>query len=181
MAGQPVPTTASPVSAPPTTPTTVAPERLTSASRVRLDGIGPVRVGMTPEEASAAAGIPIRIDPRSGLGRGCAHARPEGGPERLSFMVVNGRIERVEVGNPDILTLSGVGVGSTEAEVLATYPNRIRVEPNPYIGHLGGRDLTYMPDETSRHLSLLLTTDGKRVTSFRAGLLGAVMAPEGCS
>jgi len=136
---------------------------------------------MTPEEASAAAGVPIRVDPRSDLGRGCAHARPEGGPERLSFMVVDGRIVRVEVGNPDILTLSGVGVSSTQAEVLATYPNRIRIEPNPYIGHLGGKDLTYMPDESSRHLSLLLTTDGQRVMSFRAGLLGAVMAPEGCA
>ena len=177
-ADEPVATTVVPTPPPPAPP----PERLTSASRLRLDGIGPIQVGMTLEDASAAAGVPVRVDPRTDLGRGCAHAKAEGGPEGLSFMVVNGRIVRIEVfGNSAILTLSGVGAGSTVDEVLATYPNRIRVQPNPYTGHLGGRDLVYLTDEGSSHLGLMFETDGQRVRTFRSGFLGAVMAPEGCS
>ena len=175
-AHQPVPTTDVPTPPPPP-----APERLTSASRLRLDGIGPIQVGMTLAEATVAAGVPVRIDPRTDLGRGCAHAFADGGPQGVRFMVVEGRIVRVEVVRSPILTLSGVGTGSTVDEVLATYPNRIRVQPNPYSGHLGGRDLFYVADEESRHLGLMFETDGQSVRTFRSGFLGAVMAPEGCA
>lgn len=161
------------------------PERLSESSRLRLDGIGPVLVGMTLDEASAAAGMPLRIVPnsdRAGTGS-CAYVRPEGGPTGLSFMVLDGRkIARIDVGGDSaISTLSGIRTGSTEAEVHATYPDRINAQPNPYSGHRGGRDLVYQPDEGSRHLGLLFQTDGGRVVSFRAGIHGAVMAPEGCA
>ncbi|MGI8808962.1 MAG: hypothetical protein ACR2KK_14200 [Acidimicrobiales bacterium] len=187
-AHQPVPTTAvptAPTTAVPPAPTAPpapapAPERLTSASRLRLDGIGPIQVGMTLAEATVAAGFPVRIDPRTELG-GCAHAIADGGPQGVRFMVVEGRIVRVEVSRSPILTLSGVGTGSTVDEVLATYPNRIRVQPNPYTGHLGGRDLFYVTDQASTHLGLMFETDGERVRTFRSGFLGAVMAPEGCA
>ena len=183
-----------PTSPPPSTPPSTvpavavttppaAPDRLSESSRLRLDGIGPVAVGMTLDEASAAAGMPVRMIPDSnvaGSGR-CAYARPEGGPEGLSFMVLDGRIARVDVVNSRIRTVSGVGTGSTEADVQATYPGRVRVEPNPYTGHRGGRDIVYVADAASAHLGLLFEADGGRVRSFRSGLLGAVMAPEGCS
>lgn len=159
------------------------PERLSASSRLRLDGIGPVLVGMTLEEASAAAGLQFGIVPnsdRAGTGA-CAYARAEAGPEGLHLMVVNGRIVRIDVGNGPVRTLSGIGTGSTVAEVQATYPGRIEVQPNPYTGHRGGRDLVYLADEGFRHLGLLFESNNGRVTSFRAGLLGAVMAPEGCS
>lgn len=66
---------------------------------------------MTLDEATVAAGVAVRIDPRTDLGRGCAHAVAEGGPQGLRFMVEHGRILRVEVGRSAILTLSGVGTG----------------------------------------------------------------------
>ncbi|MGH9226002.1 MAG: hypothetical protein ACRD2W_19940 [Acidimicrobiales bacterium] len=165
----------------PAPPTATMPELLSEASRLRLDGIGPVVVGMSLEEASAATGQDIRIDPRTDLGRGCAHATAEGGPEGLQFMVVDGRIARVEVVPGPVRTVSGVGVGSTQAEVLAAYPDRIRVQANPYSGHLGGKDLIYVPDASSEHLSLLFEVLDGLVMRFRSGWLPAVMAPEGCS
>lgn len=180
--GDSVPATTAPLDTPGTaTPVPQAvPEQL-NTSRLRLDGIGPVVVGMSLDEASGATGQAIRIDPRTDLGRGCAHATADAGQQGLRFMVVNDRIVRVEAGPGPVRTLSGVGVGSTEAEVMATYPGRIRVEPNPYSGHLGGKDLIYVPDESSRHLSLLFYVFGGQVQTFRAGFFAAVMAPEGCS
>ncbi|HEV2759042.1 MAG TPA: hypothetical protein VGV86_05685, partial [Acidimicrobiales bacterium] len=166
-------------------PATTLPERLSADSRLRLDGVGPVRVGMTLKEASAAAGVPIRLletpsDP------GCRYAAPDrasGTGDELGFMVVDGKIVRIDVGimGPDrIRTVSGVGKGSTEAEVLATYPGRIRVQPHPYTPN--GRYLVYVPSDAGlRHLSMIFETVDGEVRSFRSGFAEQVSWKEGCS
>jgi hypothetical protein len=116
----------------------------------------------------------------------CRYAVPDlasGTGDELAFMVVEGRIVRIDVGimGPDrIRTVSGTGKGHTEAEVQATYPGRIRVEPHPYIPN--GRHLVYVPsDPGQRHLSLIFETVDGEVRSFRAGLADPVSWTEGCS
>jgi len=192
-ASVPIPTTAASTEPTPTTqapPTTQATqttqppapaERLTEASRVTLDGIGPVKVGMTLAQASAAAGLPIEIVETAVTTERCAHARARGGPEHLQFMVVDGTVARVEAYGPGITTLSGIGVGRTEAEVLGTYPGQIRVELNPYQGHRGAHTLVYTPtDPTFAQYGLIFETNGERVTSLRSGFAGPVAWIEGC-
>ena len=166
-------------------PATTLPERLSADSRLSLDGVGPVRVGMTLKEAAAAAAVPIRLldtpsDP------GCRYAAPDrasGTGDELAFMVVDGRIVRIDVGimGPDrIRTVSGVGKGSIEAEVQATYPGRIRVQPHPYTPN--GRYLVYVPgDPGLRHLSMIFETVDGEVRSFRSGFAEQVSWKEGCS
>jgi hypothetical protein len=165
---------------PGTTPTTVA-GRLTASSQLHLEGVGPVRIGMTLAEASAAAGVPIRLQDMP-PGPECRYAYPEGAPglgRDVAFMVLDGRIARVDVGDT-VRSVSGIGKSSTEAEVQATYPGRIRVEPHTYTPN--GRYLVYMPaDPALRHLSMLFETENGRVQRFRAGLAGPVAFPEGCS
>jgi hypothetical protein len=136
---------------------------------------------MTLEQASAAAGTPIRIDPATELGTDCAYARAEGGPQGLAFMVIGGKIQRVDVfPGSRVQTVSGVGLGTTEDEVKRTYPGRIRVEGHPYVP--SGHYLVYTPNDSSlAHLSMIFETDGQRVTSYRAGLRGAVSQIEGCA
>ncbi len=155
---------------------------LTSSSRLRLDGIGPVRLGMTTDEASRVTGKRIRVGPNSGSPNpaSCAVARPEGGPE-IKFMVIDGRIRRVDISPPSsIATVSGVRIGDSEAKVHRVYGPRVRVEPHPY--DEGGRYLVYDSREASqRGLLLIFETDGTRVTSLRAGARSAVEAPEGCA
>ncbi len=61
-------------------------------------------------------------------------------------MLIDGRIARVDVGHkgPDrVKTVSGIGKGSTEAEVQRAYPGRIRVEGHPYLS--GGHCLVHTP------------------------------------
>ncbi|MCA1693164.1 MAG: hypothetical protein LC733_13590 [Actinobacteria bacterium] len=172
---------------PPATSPPAPAQRLTSETRLSLDGLGPVDIGMTLDEASAAAGTPIRIRPDDPYGPECTYAYPQGGPDGVGFMVINGRIARVDIGTlrPEmrpspVRTVSGIGIGSTEDEVKQAYPGRIRVEPAKY--DPTGHDLVYVPvDASVKHLSMIFQTDGQRVTSFRAGLAEPVAYTEGCS
>lgn len=152
--------------------------------RLSVDGLGPVDIGMTPAEASAAAGVQIRIDPKTDLGTGCVYARADRGPDDRMFMVVDGRIVRIDIGGrgtpSQTRTVSGIRVGATEDDVKRTYPGRITVQPHEYVS--GGHYLVYTPaDPSLQHLRMLFETDGKVVTSFRAGLVNAVNATEGCA
>ena len=184
----PTPTTAAPTTAAPTTtapPTSAvpAPERLTRDSRLRVDGLGPVKVGMTLDEASTAAGVAIRPVPGSSGGLDCSYARPAIGSDEVAFMVVGGRVVRVDIGRmgPDrVRTLSDIGKGSTEAEVLKTYAGRIRVEPHPYIA--GAKNLVYVPaDAGFRPYSMIFESVDGRVVAFRSGFAEQVSWTEGCS
>ncbi len=138
---------------------------------------------MTLAEASAAAGVPIRVPADDPFGPECQYAQAALGDDALRFMVIDGRIARVDVGNPGtsrVRTLSGVGLATTEEEVKQTYPGRIRVQGHPYVP--GGHYLVYVPaDPGVQHLSMIFETDGRVVTSFRAGMKGAVAQIEGCA
>ena len=107
-------------------PTTSGEESaLTTTSRVRLDGVGPIRVGMTLDEASAKIGQPLRYEtvPEHG---DCGFADVP--VVRRGRLVIDGRIRRVDAGEKStIVTVSGVGRGSTEAEVMRAYGGRGRL------------------------------------------------------
>lgn len=73
------------------TTTTTVERELSEASRLRLDGIGPVKIGMTLEEASAAVGREVTVEENSLLQEEestCGFADVQGGPTGLSFMVL---------------------------------------------------------------------------------------------
>jgi len=140
---------------------------------------------MTLSQAATAAGVPLRLLDMP-PGPECRYAVPDrasGTGDELAFMVVDGRIVRIDVGimGPDrIRTVSGMGKGNTEAEVQATYPGRIQVQRHPYIPE--GRYLVYVPaDPGQRHLGLIFETVNGEVRSFRSGLTEQVSWKEGCS
>ena len=74
----PVPTT---VTVGPTT-STGAPQKLSADSRVRIDGIGQVQIGMTLDEVRQAAGVPLTLHE----GPFCRELRPDGPPTGLAFV-----------------------------------------------------------------------------------------------
>jgi len=170
------------------TTTTTAPG-LSDASRVGFEGIGPVRIGMTLAQASAAVGKPFRLEDTE-VSEGCAFAVVEGGPKGLSFMVGrdtnNGpwRVLRTDVDEGSaIATISGIRLGATEAQVKAAYqgPGKggsLTVETHPYVPT--GHYLLYDVDGKGGRL-LIFETDGTKVTEFRAGDEAAVQAIEGCA
>ena len=175
----PSPDVVSPTPSPsPASPSpTPAPDRLTEDDRLRLDGIGPINVGMTVDEAERAAGIRLRISKEQSAA--CRFAFPVDGPRGLAFMISYRKIIRVDV-TPDarITTVSGIGVRDSEQDVLRVYGDRIKRERHPYAPE--GSYLVYRPTG-ERTLLLIFETNGKRVRSFRSGLADAVRAIEGCA
>lgn len=184
---EPAAAPSSTTTAAPTTTTTAA--GLSEASPLRLDGIGPIKVGMSLAQATAAVGKPVEVNPDYVLDN-CAYARVQGGPEGLSFMVLRDnaadpwRIVRVNVNdNPRLATLAGVRIGATEADVKSTYSGpgetgTIAVTGHEYVE--GGHYITYDVDGP-QGLLLLFETDGTKVTEFRSGQQDPVGYPEGCA
>ena len=143
-------------------------------------GYGGVRIGSTVSDASTEAGmevsaaIPIPEDES-----GCFYVYPHGDLGPVSFMVVDGRIVRVDVDGPDIMTVAGVGVGNTEAEVINAYPDQVDVSTHPYAGPGGkGHNLTVKSDGG---FGIVFETDGEIVERYRAGSEPAISWIEGCS
>lgn len=143
-----------------------------AAWRVSERGVGPVHVGMTLNEAEAALGAPFRR-PRSLAD--CAYVRPPQEPSGLSFMVVQGRIARIDVDSATVGTTAGAQVGDSEARVRELYGNRLIVSPHKYVE---GHYLTVTPRDTVYRI--VFETDGQRVTRYRAGRLPEVEWVERC-
>ncbi len=168
--------------------------QLTEQSEVFINGIGPIRVGMTVAEAETSAKVKlIEKGGRAGTG-GCYFLRPQSGPQNLAFMVISDREDNRIVRNQDRIarvdvykgsrttTLSGAKVGDTEAKIKSLYPNRIQVTPHKYTAQQGGHYLTFMPkDVVDRDFRLVFETLQGRVTQFRSGKLPEVEFVEGCA
>ncbi len=152
-------------------------------SKVAINGIGSIRVGMTVAQASKAAGTKLISIKDYAMELGCYYVQPQSAPKELGLMVVDGRIARVDIyEKSSITTLSGAKIGDPESRIKALYPGQIKVSPHKYTGNTGGHYLTFVPkDESDRNFRLIFETDGKRVTSFRSGKLPEVEYVEGCS
>jgi hypothetical protein len=167
--------------------------QLTEQSKVVIDGIGPIRVGMTVAEAESAAGMKlIEKGGRAGMG-GCYSLSPQKRPQYMGLMVIgkeNSRINRTQdrIARVDIYkgssisTLSGAKIGDTEARIKALYPGQIKVTPHQYTGPQGGHYLTYTPkDSSDKDFRIIFETLKGRVTQFRSGKLPEVAYVEGCA
>jgi hypothetical protein len=107
---------------------------------------------------------------------GCTFVKPVHGPKGISFMVIDGRIARVDVENPFTVTAEGARVGDSEARIKRLYSGRVRVTRHAYIE---GHYLTIIAPD--RKHGIVFETDGAKVTQYRAGRLIAIRYVEGCS
>jgi hypothetical protein len=168
----------------------LAQTKLTSQSKVTINGIGTVKAGMSLPEAAAAANARLYI---SASGNdGCYYLQGEGDLKDISFMVtkddVKSRLKyvtsdviaRVDIDDPKVTTISGAKIGDTEARIKSLYPGQIEVTPHNYVQN--GHYLTLKPkDKADQNYRVIFETDGQRVTRYRAGKLPEVQFVEGCS
>jgi hypothetical protein len=171
----------------------LAQPQLTEQSKVTIDGIGPIRVGMTVAEAEKSANVTL-IEKGGRAGTGCYYLWPKTGPQGLGLMVISRREEKPILRNQDriarvdifknnrITTLRGAKMGDNETQIKALYPGQIRVTPHQYTGSQGGHYLTFMPkDATDQGYRIVFETLKGRVTQFRSGRMPEVEFVEGCA
>jgi hypothetical protein len=158
--------------------------KLTERSKLALDGIGPIRTGMTVSEASRAAGV--RLIKTLSAGRTeeyCAYFEAQGGPKGISFMVISDRITRIDINNKRVTTIKGAKIGDTEGRIFSLYPGQIQATPHPYVSRPpnNGKYLTFVPkDAADKNYRIIFETRSNRVHRFRSGKLPDVEQIEGC-
>ena len=151
--------------------------KLTAQSKLSINSIGPIRVGMSVAQAEAAAGVKLtRPDNRE-----CSYIRPQNSNYDFLMMVTNNRIARIDVrGKSRITTISGSRIGDTESKIKSLYPGQITVTPHKY--QPKGHYLIFTPkDRNEANYRIVFETNGTRVTSFRGGKQPEVEWVEGCS
>lgn len=135
-------------------------------------GFGPVHAGMSIADATHALGG--ELDPPSDPA--CSYVRSVRAPEGVSFMVVDGTVERIDVQSPDVATDRGARIGDTEQSVKAMYGGALLMRPQKYTA---GHDLIVTPADTTYRL--VLQTENGKVVRMRGGRLPSVLWVEGCS
>ncbi len=141
-----------------------------------MNGLGPVRAGMTVDQVLQLADWPGRA--RAHSAPDCWYLRYEGGPSDFQLMIIDNRVVRIELRAPSTLhTLGGAHLGTTEAELAQIYGSRLDVQPHKYEpqGHTitlrsGGGDF-----------GLRFETLQGRVTAIQAGPWEHLHYVEGCS
>lgn len=145
--------------------------------RLSFDGLGPIEIGMTIEEAERVTSASI-IEVQD-LGAGCAEYRALEGPE-VVFMVVDGRILIIQVSGP-VVTDAGLGVGATEDEIIAAYQgDRVDGRKN----RLAIREVGVRPSDPASEFETIFSFDaaGKGIESIRTGPYPEVeQYDEGCA
>jgi hypothetical protein len=133
---------------------------------------------MTIRRAQRAGHVDL-VSQGPGLGD-CRYVRPRNRRIRASFMVIKGRIARVDVARRGIETPSGFTVGTSARAVRATFGTRLRVTRHAY--NPDGAYLEFVPrDRVDAGRRVIFETDGSRVTHIRAGRLPEVRYVEGCA
>lgn len=146
--------------------------------KLSLNGLGQVKIGMTLKELKALFSKVEEQD--AGAGTECFYAVPKGVPKGISFMITGGKVARIDVDSANYSSMSGAKVGQTEKQVSKLYNGKLEVAPHHYDEK--GHYLTFVPkDSKDKNFRMVFETDGKTVTTFRAGKLPEVEYVEGCS
>lgn len=151
---------------------------LSSSDKVTTSGLGPVRIGMNPQEANIAAGYGLALD---FIDDACYYLLAEPVLDNVGFMVADGTIARVDIWpGSNITTSSGARIGMTEAQIIGLFGDKIQTRQHPYVP--GGKYLEFVPvDEVDKNFRVIFETDENGiVTSYRSGRLPEVGWIEGC-
>ena len=94
-----------------------------AAPTLSSDGYGPIRIGMTPEEASAAFGHPLQLNGERVNDCASYVLDPGVEPQAMRFLAIGGRLARIDDhGSEGVATNEGISVGASAEAVRAAYP-----------------------------------------------------------
>jgi len=156
------------------------PEKLTTQSRLSINGLGSVKINMTVAEASGVAGTPI-VPFKPNPNPVCSYYKPANGPEGVTFMVTSGRIATVEIETNKIVTNYGAKIGDSESLIKSLYPGG-QIQTARLANSEQGKSWIVQPSNfAEKNLRLVfVSTNGKTVTRMMAGKVPEVNYIEGC-
>lgn len=178
-------------------PPAAAAPPVVDANAITSEGWGPLRIGMTRQQVTAALGRDANPNAVGGPDpEACDVFRPANAPEGLLVMIQHDVLTRITLeGNRTLKTDRGFGVGDGAAAVKAAYGASARVEPHHYLGlpaeyitvwtTTGGamaNERGWIPEDTAPNArGIRYETDVEgRVTSIHAGG-PSIQYVEGCS
>lgn len=142
---------------------------------LREYGVGPAKIGMGLHELNAALQESFQL-PADKDDRACFYVKPKHHPH-VAFMILDGRLARIDVDGANVSTTNGVHVGDSEMYALRVYGSKLKVEPSQYTGP-EGHYLTVR--STNRRYGIRFETDNCKITQFYAGRFDAIQLVEGC-
>jgi hypothetical protein len=148
-------------------------------SKVTTAGLGPVRVGMNPQEANVAAGYDLAVA-NVFEGDSCYYLDAAPVLPGVAFMVNDGTIARVDVTAGSVSTRSGARIGMSAQEIKDLFPGQIEELPHQFTD---GTYLIFVPrDEADKQFRVVWETDfNGTVLNYRSGRLPEVLWTEGCA
>lgn len=153
---------------------TAADAALGSRARITTAGVGPIRIGMTADQARRAAGRRITVSGE--VSPGCASGRLYPRRFGVSFLLTRGRIQRIYIARRGIATKSGVRVGDSTARLRRIYGKRLVVRPGPY----SRRDRLYELRFGNRKVTFF-SIRNRRVNDISTGRKPEIDYIEGCA
>ena len=142
-----------------------------------VDGLGPVRIGMTQAQVAQALGTKLEGEAIESDDICVEKASPR--LKGVYFMFEERKLTRISIGDDSrVRTPRGIGVGASAAEVRRKYPKPLQAEPHHYLD-LPGEYLTYWTVPKRR--GVRFETDLKRrVQTIHAGG-PSIQYVEGCA
>lgn len=120
---------------PPAAETDAAASEAPGAGLLTPEGWGPLRIGMTRDEVTAAVGG--KADPNAMGGPEpelCEEYQPADTPEGLYVMIEQGSLVRITLaGDTEVRTPEGITVGDSADQVRAAYGDELRAMPHTYV------------------------------------------------
>lgn len=142
---------------------------------LRMDGIGPLKIGMSFDDANRASGSALKRTPPNLRGSVSCDYIPVRRHPGLALMFIDERLVRVDVFGHANRTLRGIRVGDAVQSVFAAYPD-IVVEAHAY--EENEKYLTTISGDGS--LALRFETRDGKVSQFYAGEEKPVHYIENC-
>jgi hypothetical protein len=136
---------------------------------VRMDGVGPVKIGMTLSELNNVLHEKFSM-PENKNDQGCFYVNPRK-HAHIAFMIEDGHLVRVDVDRAGVLTAEGIRVGDSEAHALKIYGPGLKVAPSQYTGP-EGHYLTLR--SSSGRYGIRFETDKGKIGMFYAGSFEAI-------
>lgn len=152
----------------------LGPPTLSVNSTVSTVGLDTVEFGMTVARAQIAAGA--YMAPTGPIGD-CYTVLPDGGPNGVTFTVLNSTIERVDIDAGSITTRSGIGIGTREEVITDLFGDQLERAVNDD----GTVDLIFVPtDPGDADFRVVFTISNGAVLRFRSGRMPGILDAAPC-